>query len=500
MTTNAGTGLGVATDAVKISARLYPGAFIAGPNEQLLPNTDLVTATRSGEDPKRVDYVINKDATYSDGAPVVCDDYLLTYTASTRPDLFGADMPLFSQVAAIDCVAGSKKFAVHFQEGFGDRYRELFNAGTVMPAHTVLEHAEGLGDGSDVVSVLASGDPSALQALGASWQETFRVDGTDPATVPTSGPYRITSWTDDGGLVLETNPEWKGVKPAQSPIHMWPGSKDASALAEDNQLAVADLDFEQTPEDMGLTEPEYVSEKLDSSRVDTLRLWADGPLASAEGRRALNACIDRGTIAEALKKHSDVTVKTTGLRVVHPTHPLAPQLSDIAEANARVDMEQAKQLEGATIRIGYLESSSRYKVIVDAVKDSCAAAGITIENVPVTADDFGQLGQDYDVLLDTRSAFGRNSATNANIGSKLNDIRRAEQELADEAITIPLTTEPRSLVVEQHVHNVVDNAGDGGVSWNMDRWVESETTIHELNDAPEDQTAESHTSGPKDPV
>ena len=137
VTTNAGTAVGVATDASKISARLVPGSFIEGPDQQLLPNADLVSANPSKRSAAVINYQINEEATYSDGKPVVCDDFLLTYEASKRPDLFGSDMPLFSQVENVDCKPGSKRFAVIFKPSFGERYRELFSSGTVLPMHTL---------------------------------------------------------------------------------------------------------------------------------------------------------------------------------------------------------------------------------------------------------------------------------------------------------------------------------------------------------------------------
>ena len=78
LTTNAGSTLGVAADAAKLSARIYPGAYLPGPGGRLLPNSDLVSVTADPENPDVVDYALAEDANYSDGSPVVCDDFLLT--------------------------------------------------------------------------------------------------------------------------------------------------------------------------------------------------------------------------------------------------------------------------------------------------------------------------------------------------------------------------------------------------------------------------------------
>ena len=99
VTTNAGSAVGVATDAAKLSARLYPGAFLAGPEGQMLPNRDLVEVTPSEKHQEVVDYKINPKAKYSDGHKVVCDDFQLTKLASERADLFASDLPIYHQVA-----------------------------------------------------------------------------------------------------------------------------------------------------------------------------------------------------------------------------------------------------------------------------------------------------------------------------------------------------------------------------------------------------------------
>lgn len=467
VTTNAGTALGVATDASKISARLYPGAFIEGPDEQLLPNPDLVTATPSTRSQGTVNYQINAQAKYSDGKPVVCDDFLLTYEASKRPDLFGSDMPLFSQVENVACKPGSKRFVVNFKHGFGERFRELFSAGTVLPMHKVAERAQ-VSDGAQAVR---SGDEQQLSELGKQWQESFLLSKIDPKEVPTSGPYKIDERTEDGHLKLTANPGWSGVKPAEDPIHMWPRRADLAKLREQNQLKVADIDAGNNPEELGLKAPDWRVNKVQTSRVDTLRISDLGPLATPELRQALNYCIDQGSIAGAVSKHSGARVRPTGLRVIGPAHPLTTQLGRTSRENTTFAPEKAGALAGQHIRIGYLETTSRYKVIVDKIKESCGAVGVTVEPVPLKVSDYGVLGVDYDVLLDTRTTFGRNAAVAKGVSGRLTEIQREEKKLADDSYSIPLVTEARTIASEEHVHNVLDNGADGGVSWNMDRWI-----------------------------
>jgi len=480
VTSNAGSAVGVATDAAKISARLYPGAFIAGPRGQNLPNGDLVTAKPAPGNPQQVDYTINEKATYSDSKPMVCDDFLLSFQASSRPDLFGSDLPLFGQVDKIDCAAGAKKFTVHFADKRGERYRELFGPGTVLPSHTVADKA-GV---DDVVSAIDTQDEHALTELGKAWQDVFTFAKTDPSQVPTSGPYKITERQDNGSLKLEKNPEWNGVEPSQTPVYLWPQGANVKELGEHNQLSVLDTNrgAGETPgkvaKELGLNSDEFRVVESNSERVDTLRISDLGLLQDPASRKALNSCIDRQAIAKAVEEETGATVQPTGLRVIDTEHPLRSYLDDINGRNTKVNVEDARsQLNGMTIRIGYLDSVPRYSKIVDALKAQCAKAGVNIEPVPRKADDYGMLGVDYDVALDTRSANGRNSAVNSTPGSGLKEIRVAEMALADGAMTLPLVTEPRTILAEVHAANVLDSSSDTGVSWNMDRWAESDEPV-----------------------
>lgn len=475
VTMNAGTGIGVATDAEKVSARLYPGAFLAGPDGQLLPNPDLVIATPQRGNETIVDYEINAEATYSDGAPVVCDDFLLTQTASSRPDLFGADMPLFSQVAGIDCAPGAKNFRVNFNEGFGARYRELFTPGTVLPSHVVAERA-GV---ANAVEAIQNFDENGLAALGTAWQDVFNVEKTDPAGVPTHGPYKVASRGEKGQLTLAANPNYAGDKPLQPEVVLWPNTADVREIVDKSSLAVADLNASGNPEELGITEPDFMLDEHQSGRVDTLRLDTSGIFSQPDMRKAFNACIDREAIVVKLERELDTQITPTGLRMLPTTHPLAQQLERTSRWNMRVDKAMAGQwLTGMTVRIGYLEAVPRYRMLVDGIKDSCAEAGVTIEPVPLRAENYGVLGADYDVLLDTRPSFGRNSQTNANGLSSVGAVRKVELELQANMMTISLTTEPRLTAVEAHVANVSDNTGDAGLSWNMDRWKEMSKPVN----------------------
>ena len=102
-TTNAGTSFGDATSAGLLSTRLYPGLFVPGPSGELIPNADLVETEElppvAGSDQRSVQLTLEEDAVFSDGTPVTCDDYLLTYVAGTHPAEFASHMPLMNDIS-----------------------------------------------------------------------------------------------------------------------------------------------------------------------------------------------------------------------------------------------------------------------------------------------------------------------------------------------------------------------------------------------------------------
>lgn len=532
---NAASTLGAATDAAKVSARLYPGAYLTGPDGRLLPNTDLVTATPSPDNGDIVDYRISDSATYSDGAPVVCDDFLLTWVAAKYPDLFSSDLGLTERVKDINCDAGDRDFSIEFDRGMGSRYRELFSVGEVLPSHTVGERA-GV---DNVVEAIDSGNSDQLAALGQAWSSTFTVAETDPADVPTYGPFRVSSRGEDGSLVLTVNPEWTGVRPGLDEVVMWSGpgagidGPDFEQLAADYQLYVADVPPETDPVSAGLAVPSDTSAAGDTSsssgppsdtgttepsdspadgddegiragaeetapdlsdaddvsgrfavtrdsgtRVDSLTLANAGIFESRENRQAFARCVDRRAMAQAVESESGIAVDQAPFRTIAPGAQSGENLGDVAARNNNTDTAPTSdRLGGSTIRVGYFADVARYAAMVDTLVDSCAAADVTVEPVPVSVDDFGELGSDYDILLETRSAFGQNpevsfpASSGASGTATVRQLRDAENALADAASTVPLTAEPRSVAVDRGLSNVVDNPGETGMSWNMDRWV-----------------------------
>ncbi|CUU65530.1 ABC transporter substrate-binding protein [Corynebacterium variabile] len=498
LTTNAGSTLGVAADAAKLSARIYPGAYLPGPGGRLLPNSDLVTVTPDPENPDVVDYALAEDANYSDGSPVVCDDFLLTSAAADRTDLFASDLGLTSRISSLDCAPGAKEFRVVFDRGFGQRYREIFGAGEVLPSHTIAEHA-----GVDsVVDAVDTGDEAALTALGEAWTSTFDLSATDPGTVPTSGPFLIESLRDDAdgdegdrgpSLVLARNPEWHGDRPGLDRITVRGGGDLTRAL--DGTAEVTDAAVIAG----GATDPELTGAGLavvrdNGVRTDGLTLSHEGIFATADNRRAFASCIDRAAVVDAVSGATGAIVEPHALRIATAGSPAAGALEDLAGRLGARNVQSSKDvLDSTTVRVGYLEGQTRHEAIAESLAGSCAEAGVTVETVPLDAAAMqtpGVLGTEVDALLDTRTPYNRNPEVTASPVSRVRTISQAESRLADDASTIPLVVEPRLVVTASSVSGVSDSGLEPGLSWNMDRWA---STDHPRSAEPDETDAPDNT-------
>ena len=131
--TNVTTGIGFSSNIHQLVGRIYPGAFVNGPEGQRIPNTDLVEARALPGAPMRVEYQITDKAVYSDGQPVTCDSFLLAQVAATSRPLFDSYNPLMDQIDTINCQPGNKTATVVFKGNFGPRWRYLFSGGTLLP-------------------------------------------------------------------------------------------------------------------------------------------------------------------------------------------------------------------------------------------------------------------------------------------------------------------------------------------------------------------------------
>lgn len=167
---------------------LYPHAFLTDEEANVVLNEDLlVSAEVTGEDPMTVTYVIQPDASWSDGTPITADDF--QYTADVQNPAVCADCraALTDGYSGITAVTGSddgKTVEVAFSSAYGP-WRTLFPF--ILPAHVASTYGDQATSFNDGLAV-------------------------NPPTV-SGGPYTIESYDPGVAMTLTRNDAWYGEKP-----------------------------------------------------------------------------------------------------------------------------------------------------------------------------------------------------------------------------------------------------------------------------------------------
>ncbi|WP_284819395.1 ABC transporter substrate-binding protein [Corynebacterium rhinophilum] len=507
-TTNAGTAFGSTTSAAQLSTRLYPGLFVPGPSGQLISNADLVETEElppaADSDQESVRVTLADDATFSDGAPVTCDDYLLAYTAGTHPVEFASHMPLMNDIADIECAPQSKAFTLTFQKDQGHRWRQMFGPGTVMPAHALAQKTDLTVE--ELNAALHAEDMATLQPVAELWRYGFSTakDDFDPELQVSYGPFTADKVGDSGEVFLKANEEYRGDKPALDRLVIWPSTANAQELADKGVLKVADsvvaapdwlsgkggADAE-SGEGNDARESDNDSSDKDSAgagadafetttkvglQTDTLTLSQAGIFAEPSARKAFAACVDQAAMAHKSSEISGVDVPPAYVRTVSVQDPVAQTLGSVAKDHEGTDMAAAGQLNGSTIKVGYVGPDKRYQAMVDALRASCEPAGITIEDAAEENLSQFYLNPDPETGQPTIDAFlgpvdplTEYSAADSSIKNSV-ELKEQEEQLWESVPSIPVAAQPRVFIVHRDVEGVLPYTGISGIGWNMDRW------------------------------
>ena len=569
-TVNGASSQGQASDAARLSVRLYPGAFIDGPNGQAFVNNDLFTSIQAPDENRSAEYVINPRAQYSDGKPVTCDDFYLAWFAQHKKEYFDSDNPLLEQVESVTCRHNEKKFRVNFARGYGSRYQNLFPAGSVMPSQIIASHA-GV---DDLTGALESADYQIVKKVGDLWKKSFLLKEDNLKNIVSTGPYSVKSIMDKDptthtrSVTLQKNPHWWGDPAEIDDIVVYPRSASLSDLAHHKSLRVVDND-QALPSEFrlsqgkGSAEPsepspstaesaetspsttspasetsssaapsssptptssavptssasnapseampsseankpatndnegfpafsvpheggssasasrltvdseKYGAMTMLSRRIDSLIPADHGVMASKRMRQAVSQCIVWAAVAEASSAHSSIKVPAYKLRLTPATSSSFDAVSDVALKHGNHDTAAArKAAKGSTVRLSYDRANDRYAAMANAIRESCQESGITVDDVSTDHADSTALTDRADIFLqavDPTTYF----STSTFVGGTIDERRQAEEELWDSMPTIPLSAEPRAVVVHNAVSNLVPSTSNVGVGWNMDRW------------------------------
>ncbi|WP_025350780.1 ABC transporter substrate-binding protein [Nocardia nova] len=525
VTYNGGTAAGVASGSAALFSRVLTGFFYTGPDGQQVSDTDVGTANEVAGEAQTIRYRLNRDAVYSDGVPTSCDDLVLEWAARsgrfTKPGP-GGPVPLFdaastagySDIEHVECQPGSKDATVVFRPDHHVlNWKSLFTAGDLMPSH-VAAKAAGV---PNVVAAVQSGDQAALDRLAQFWNTGWNLKSGDlnADLLPSSGPYRVESYSDGDGLVLVKNDKWWGNKPATPRIVVWPKNADLKKKVSDNSVEVVDIGAGSV-KDLGLGG--FVVNQQPGRGAEQLVLSTAGVFGSADARRAFALCVPRQALFDTLG-HPGIDSKS-GLgsgplnsRTVQADSVYYPAITGPADKYRTGDAPGARQALAAagapnpTVRIGYRAPDDRRARTVAMIADACKAAGVTVVDAGAPDFDPAALGAGkVDAVLGGTAAavgpagsltgieataalrtgqgvnfghFGNGRydaiadqlAADDNSTSVLTLDTEAENLLWNEMPSIPLFNTPRTIAFGKGLENGVASPTAAGAGWNMDRWL-----------------------------
>ena len=505
-TYNTNTVTGAASAGPQAFARVLTGFDYHGPDGQVVGDRDFGTISVVGRSPLVLDYQISDDAVYSDGKPITCDDMVLAWAAQSGrfPAFDAANRAGYGDVSAVDCAPGQKKARVSFAQdrGFVD-YGQLFAATSLMPSHVIADEL-GRGDGG-VTAALQAGDLPTIDRIAQLWNTAWNLSpDLDLKRFPSSGPYKLSSVTADGSIVLVANDEWWGAKPVTSKVTVWPRGADVQDRVNSGRYDVVDIAAGSAG---SLNVPDrYVRADSPSAGIEQLIFAADGPLADPAARRAVALCTPRDQIAQ----NAEVPIANSRLNATaEDSITAAESAAERGQFTTSNPVAARDALGGRplTVRVGYQSPNARLAATVGAITRACQPAGITVQDgASATVGPQTLRDNQIDVLLastggatgsgstgssamdayDLFTGNGNNLSGYANeqidgiIGALAVTADPKEQArllgegapvLWGDMPTLPLYRQQRTLVTSTKMSAVSSNPTRWGAGWNMDRWV-----------------------------
>jgi peptide/nickel transport system substrate-binding protein len=505
VTYNTNTVTGAASAGPQAFARVLTGFNYHGPEGQVVGDRDFGTISVVGRAPLILDYQINDNAVYSDGKPVTCDDMVLAWAAQSGrfPGFDAASRAGYGDVAGVDCAPGQKKARVSFAQdrAFVD-FGQLFAATTMMPSHVIADEL-GAGDGAVTAAVLARDLPT-IARIAQLWNTTWNLaPDLDLKRFPSSGPYKLSSVTGDGAVVLVANDKWWGAKPLTGKITVWPRGADVQDRVSAGDYDVVDVAAGSSGT-LNLPK-EYTRSDSPSAGIEQLIFAPSGPLLDPAARRALALCTPRDLIAQ----NAEVPVANSRLNATAEDSITAAESTAEGGQFSTSNPAAARDAIGGkplVVRIGYQSPNARLAATVGTIAKACEPAGITVQDAaseavgPQTLRDnqidvllastggaagSGSTGSSAMDAYDLFSGNGNNLSGYANeevdgvigalaVTSDPKELARLLGEgapvLWGDMPTLPLYRQQRTLLTSTKMTAVSSNPTRWGAGWNMDRW------------------------------
>lgn len=511
-----------------VNDRIFGSFMYFGTDGAIYQDEDYGTFTLTSEDPMSVEYTLNDAAVWSDGTPIAYEDYLLDWAAQSITDGVDEDgnpVPLFNSVSGLEFGGrvlegpqgeiGGKTFTYDYESPYPDYQLQVTSA---FPAHIAAE--QGGLTVEQLVEAIKAKDVETLRPVAEFWNTGWLSptpgELPDPAIAPSSGPYKLSSWSAGESLTLEANENYWGTPPAtKTLVYRFVAPEAMVQALQNGDLNViepqATVDTVAQLEAIGDSVTLETGQSLTWEHLDFN--FKNGVFAdNLELREAFAMCVPRQQIIDNLVKPVDPEAVVMNAREVFPFQERYSELLETSYDGRydEVDIEGAKAKiaeAGVTgpvdVRIGYSAPNQRRTEEVALIKSSCDEAGFNVTDAG-NEDFFAPGGTlergDYEVALFAWAGSGQivsgqniYSSTGAQnyggfsnaevdaaweaLASTLDEdeqftqIKTIEKLLWDNLYGIPVFAHPGVSAFDSTLSNVRRTATQNTVAWNAEQWV-----------------------------
>lgn len=509
-----------------ITDRVLAGFSYFGTDGKIYQNKDLGSYEKLSDSPLTIKYTINPEAKWSDGTPITTADAVLAW-ASQNPNLKNAKgKMLFDSVSADlgdtvpkgpEGAADSKEFTVTFKNPDPDWQIQTW---MTTPAHVVAKQG-GLST-AELVEAIRANDATKVTKAAEFWNTGWTTKpGTLPAAdlIPSSGPYKLKSWTAGESVTLEANEAYYGTPAATKTLTY--RFMDDGAMVQALQNKELNVMAPQPTVDT-LAQLQKLGETVNIQQGDTMTWehldfnFRDKAVFkdSLELRQAFAKCVPRQQIVDNLIKPLNPEAQVLNAREIFPFQENYKDVVAFSYGGQydAVDVEGSKKIleeqnaVGTKVRIGYSAPNPRRTDQVAMIKSSCDAAGFEIIDAAdpkFFAPGGTQERGDYDVALfawagsgqitsgqniyatDKPQNYGKFSnkevdaawtrlATSMDPAVHLTEMKNIEKLLWDNLFGIPVFAHPGLSASSSDIKNVRHTATQSQIVWNAEQWVRAE--------------------------
>lgn len=491
------------------------GFYYFAPDGSVAPDTEFGSYEKTSDDPLTVEYTFNDKAVWSDGNPIDCDDFVLTWLArggfSGSKGFSSAATTGYKDQKKPQCADGDKKVTVVYNTPFAD-WAGLYGANEIMPAH-ILEKESGV---ADIIAAADNPKDPALKPAYTFWNKGWNLEPGQlkPDIMPSAGPYVVSDWQPQQSITLKANPKWWGTPPKSATIviRFIGGDQQVQALVNGEVNAM-----DPQPQVELVNQLKAAGDKIKFSTGDQftyehLTLNFDTVFKDAKVREAFAKCVPRQQIVDNLVKPMNANAGIQQSRWVFPFQPAYPDFENSVggEKYNTVDIAGAKALlkeagkTGVTVRVGWRKDpeaiNQRRVDTLALIKDSCDKAGFNIKDtgtpnffeVAMPDGDFdvamfawigsALVTSQNDIFRSTgESNFGHykntkmdsvldNLAKETDTDAQLALVKEADTILWKDLAQIPIFAYPGIVATTPDAEGVVYNASQADLTWNAYAW------------------------------